>query len=248
MLSQSCRRGSLFTQRLAHQSRRRSSGRGLPDLNEGNAAMTQSTRKARCAVNVLAEGGRRLVATRPINPGRDVISEAPVISAPSTLDGRDRTWAMVRALLADAEKMTWLTQAGFRPVERAWDKEDESIARGIARDYGADALQVQDLYLRIAINQTACFDEAGQLAAFGLYATICFARHSCAPNTMLMAPRSRVSGAALRAFHPIAAGDEITWNYAWPRDLSMVSYAERQRLLYQLFGFRCRCIRCRDRA
>lgn len=210
--------------------------------------MTHSTGKTRCAVSVSADGMRRLVATRPINPGRDVISEAPVVFAPGTLAGRNRAWAMVRALLDDPEMMRWFTQAGFKPVRQSWDEEDERLAREIACDHGTDTLQVQDLYFRVVINQTAFFDESGQLAGSGLYATICFSRHSCETNTMLVAPRLGTRGAALRAFKPIATGDEITWNYAWPRDLSAVSYAQRQLLLYQLFGFHCRCMRCRNRA
>lgn len=199
---------------------------------------------ALCAIAVSAEGGRRLVATCTIDPGAIVISEPPVISASGSLAGSYRAWALVRALVDDAEKLTWFSKAGFKRTSQVWDAEDASIARGIARDRAMDTQRVQDLYFRVATNHMGFFNGSGHVDGSGLFETLCFSNHSCAPNTIPAAPGPYVRGTALRAIEMIAADEEVTWSYLWPQDLSMLSRKHRQQLLHQCFGFRCRCARC----
>lgn len=206
--------------------------------------MTRSSGTPCYRVAQSANGERRLVATRTIESAELVISEVPVVLAPISLAPSYRAWSMVRSVLTQPEKLRWLSSAKFKRTRQPWDAEDAKIAHAIARSFGVEQHLVRDLYLQVATNHMGFFDETGQVAGSGLFETLCFSNHSCAPNTVPVSPESHSRGTALRAIKEISGGAEITWNYTWPNDITSLSYKQRQRLIYKEFRFRCRCLRC----
>lgn len=206
--------------------------------------MNSAPHVIRCVVDKLDSEERRLVARGSIEPGDIVISESPVVVAPGFLEASYRAWEIVRAVLSGSEKLKWFLNVGYKWTQQPWDDEDVRVAQAIVKDEGVDLNMVQQIYFKVATNHLGFFDAGGCFAGSGLYETLCFSNHSCSPNTEPAALETRVPGAALRAIEFIADGEEITWNYLWPRNIAVLGRKRRQKKLYEEFRFRCLCRRC----
>ena len=200
------------------------------------------------AVVTLEDGQRRLVATRSFSPDADelILHETPVIWAPQRFFPAYRAWLIVRQIVDDPAKLRWIAEKHFAITPQPWDAEDQSFAQEIQSIRGVDPQTAQALYFSVATNHLAFWDEKGRLAGTGLFDTLCFTNHSCAPNADVT-PIAGRRGTALRAIEVIAPGEEITWNYFSPTDFSRVAFTDRQRLILDVFRFRCQCVRCRHR-
>jgi hypothetical protein len=211
-------------------------------------SMNKRNRNLPGIVVAVEEGQRRLIATRAFEPGTSalIITEVPIVSAPANIAPAYQAWSMVREILADARKFKWARKAHFAATPQPWDTEDQAFAHEIASEYGVATQTVQLLYFAVAANHIAFWDEQGRLAGTGLFETLCFTNHSCAPNADVT-PIAGRRGTALRATEAIAPGEEITWNYFSPTDFSRLAFTDRQRLIQDVFRFQCRCVRCRHR-
>lgn len=105
--------------------------------------------------------------------------------------------------------------------------------------------------------------EAGQ--GLGVYPLFSFANHSCAPNALnakgpLDGDATLDNTLLLRASRPIAAGEEITFDYldraherravsraGGAADEPEPSAAKRRASLLEHFGFTCQCPACVER-
>ena len=210
--------------------------------------MNKRNRNLPGAVVTLEDGQRGLIAKRSFRPDANawIFSEAPIVSAPANLAPAYQAWSMVREILVDARKLKWARKAHFATTPQPWDAEDQAFAQEIESRYGVATRTVQLLYFAVAANHIAFWDEKGRLAGTGLFDTLCFTNHSCAPNADVT-PITGRRGTALRAIKAIAPGEEITWNYLSPTDISALAFADRQRRIQEIFGFRCQCVRCRHR-
>lgn len=195
-----------------------------------------------CAVEQSVDGARRLVATRDVEAGTLLLMEEPIIEAPILLSPSHRAWKMVIQLLTQKETMSWFLQMGFKLTPQIWDAEDERLSGRIAENFGTDRSAVRNLYFRVATNHLGYFVH-DDVAGSGLYKTLCFSNHSCAPNSTPATASAAFRHAALQAIESIRSGAEITWSYAWPSGLE-VSRRKRQAMLRSDFGFDCRCHRC----
>jgi hypothetical protein len=200
------------------------------------------------AVAALEDGQRRLVATRSFSPDADelILHETPVIWAPQRFFPAYRAWLIARQIVDDPAKLRWIAEKHFAITPQPWDAEDQSFAQEIQSIRGVDPQTAQALYFSVATNHLAFWDETGRLAGTGLFDTLCYTNHSCAPNADVT-PITGRRGTALRAIKAIAPGEEITWNYFSPTDISVLAFADRQRLIQDVFRFRCQCVRCRHR-
>lgn len=211
-------------------------------------SMNKRNRNLPGIVVAVEEGQRRLIATRAFEPGTSalIITEVPIVSAPANIAPAYQAWSMVREILADARKLKWARKSHFAATPQPWDTEDQAFAHEIESEYGVAAQTVQLLYFAVAANHIAFWDEKGRLAGTGLFDTLCFTNHSRAPNADV-APIAGRRGPALRAIQAIAPGEEITWNYFSPTDISVLAFADRQRLIQYVFRFQCGCLRCQRR-
>ncbi len=191
-------------------------------------------------------GQRRLVATQPFAPDADrlILHEAPVISAPEPYAPSYRAWLMVCQILVEPVKLRWFTGKHFAVTRQPWDAEDQSFAKQIQAACGSDPPATQALYFSVVTNHLAFWDASGAKVGSGLFETLCFTNHSCAPNSMT-APLIGHLGTALFAIKPIAPGEEITWNYLSSIDISRLPFFDRQKWIQEEFQFQCQCIRCR---
>jgi hypothetical protein len=221
---------------------------GSPTDGELAINMNKRNRNLPGIVVTVEEGQRRLVATRAFAPGANalIITEAPIVSAPANIAPAYQAWSMVRGMLADARKLKWARKADFAATPQPWDTEDQAFAQEIESEYGVATQTVQLLYFAVSANHIAFWDEKGRLAGTGLFNTLCFTNHSCAPNADVT-PIAGRRGTALRAIKAIAPGEEITWNYFSPTDFSRAAFTDRQRLIQDVFRFRCRCLTCQRR-
>lgn len=196
----------------------------------------------------LDDGQRRLVATRSFQPGAEelILHEPPVIWASEGFFPAYRAWLIVRQMLEDPAKLRWMKEKDFAATPQAWDAEDQTFAQEILSVCGVDPQTTQTLYFSVATNHMAFWDETGRKAGSGLFETLCYTNHSCAPNAEVT-PIAGRHGTALRAITAIAPGEEITWDYFSPNDFSMVPFADRQQFIQETYGFRCHCVRCRHR-
>ena len=197
----------------------------------------------------LEDGQRRLVATRSFSPDADefILHETPVIWAPQRYYPGYRAWLIVRQIVDDPAKLRWITEKHFAITPQPWDAEDRSFAQEVQSVRGIDPQTTQALYFSVATNHMAFWDEKGRNIGSGLFETLCFTNHSCAPNVEVT-PISGRRGTAVRAIRAIAPGEEITWNYLSPTDISVLALTDRQRLIQEIFRFQCRCVRCQRRA
>lgn len=78
-----------------------------------------------------------------------------------------------------------------------------------------------------------------------LYALICKANHSCAPNATVHPSES--GPGSLLCTHPVQEGDEITVSYLTERDLHKPC-KQRQAVLHRGWEFTCMCSRCSTEA
>ena len=221
---------------------------GSPRDGALEISMNKRNRNLPGIVVAVEDGQRRLIATRALGPGASasIITEVPIVSAPANIAPAYQAWSMVREILADARKFKWARKAHFAATPQPWDTEDQAFAHEIESKYGVATQTVQLLYFAVAANHIAFWDEQGRLAGTGLFDTLCFTNHSCAPNADVTPIPGR-RGTALRAIKAIAPGEEITWNYFSPTDFSRVAFTDRQRLIQDVFRFQCGCLRCQRR-
>lgn len=220
--------------------------RVLPPSNTTLETQMKRSDSAQSGVMVqLDRGQRRLIATKPFSPDLDVLilHEAPVISAPQRLLPAYRAWLIVRQIIEDPAKRKWMTERNFSVTRQTWDTEDQSFAQEIHSVCGIDPQTTQELYFSVATNHAAYWDEDGIKAGSGLFETLCFTNHSCAPNAAV-GPLAHHRGTALVAIKPIAPGEEITWDYFSPNDISTLGFSDRQQLIRETYGFQCQCDRC----
>ena len=149
-------------------------------------------------------------------------------------------------MLEDPAKLRWMKEKDFAATPQVWDAEDQTFAQEILSVCGVDPQTTQTLYFSVATNHMAFWDETGRKAGSGLFETLCFTNHSCAPNAEVTSIVGR-RGTALRAIRAITPGAEITWDYFSPNDFSMLPFADRQQFIQETYGFRCHCVRCRRR-
>jgi hypothetical protein len=205
--------------------------------------MTSGTNPT-CAVETMADGSKRIIATRSIERGAILLIDTPIIHAIERAASY-RAWSMVRQLLADHDRLKWFLQMLFSTTPQRWDSEDDENSIKLEKTYSIDRNTIRYLYFTVATNHVCYFDASSEIAGSGLYETLCFFNHSCAPNS---APAS-VAGvsdrhAALCATQRIRSNDEITFSYANAVTLTSQSTEDRREKLKLLFGFFCRCVLC----
>lgn len=167
--------------------------------------------------------------------------------APNQYLGSYRAWMIVQQIAEDQAKRDWVIAKNFLRTAQVWDEQDQSFAEKLKRVCGMEIQAVRDLYFSVATNHMGFWDGRGYIGGSGLFETLCFTNHSCAPNATVT-PLSGRRGTALRAISAIKPGDEITWNYFYPNDFSRLPVADRRHLAEMEFGFVCQCVRCQREA
>ena len=216
--------------------------------------ITQTDRVLHSAVRVTDDPrkGRKLTATRALEPGDLVLGELPSLSWPV-----DQVDQMVRSFLssgpadqlailnmvspsvnADLEIIpdrAWRNTVTTARLQRAIDR--HALARALAEEYdGPRVLELIDKLLLIGDTNCQAFESC--VALFPLAA---MANHSCNPNC----GHSTRQGGAMRYYaqRAIAAGEEVTISYLgglWAK-----SSRERRSALLLEKCFFCNCDRCR---
>ena len=84
---------------------------------------------------------------------------------------------------------------------------------------------------------------------FGFFPRLARTNHSCAPNVTVHHPPLNSDGPIeLRAIEPIAAGEEVTYNYLAVGDslkeFAPVSRVSLRAQIYAEYGFQCQCVQC----
>lgn len=132
---------------------------------------------------------------------------------------------------------------------------DERALRIIASAHGQDPALVRALYdfmatnIIIARETTIRVPVAGRepillgvAARHGFFPRFSRINHACEPNATLAIPMNKAGPVVLRALRPIAAHEEVTFNYLGPA----YDAATARVKLYEQFGFCCTCARCRS--
>lgn len=160
-------------------------------------------------------------------------------------------WRLTAKAAEAPEVAAWLGQmTPMAHVALNWDaRDDAALAHMSASGMGRNALY--RMYAVIASVNLTCLDRS-----LAVYRTLSYLNHACAPNCRVIPASSGEGAARLLAIRDIAEGEEATISFieqiaegdddasglrTADAAIAGILDASMQRLLYRMYGFKCRC-------